>query len=225
MIDPKDYSPLFLLAASLDGDLQRTAALAGVDAPSLRDVADQLGWEDRFDALRATRELEGLDAMTRELNRLSNLGQAQRARDLLDKALFHFAEAPIDKLTTVETEKSANYTARPLVDLVKALETVQSLTYRALGDTATERASDTNRLAPGRFAAAAASRAQTPGAALSDALDAPGARAGAKARFASVKANCSTNRKLGRKPETSAGDLAGVLDHAEASGDQQVAED
>lgn len=171
MIDPKDYTPLFLLAVSLDGDLRQTSLLANVQEHELAIVATRLHWPERFSALRETRDTEGPDAMARELNRLTNLNQSQRARDLLDKALDHFSGLSVSDLTSVVTEKSSNHSAKLLVDLVKAAETVQNLTYRALGDTATERAADRSMLGPGRLAAT--SRGMSPAESLTSALDSP----------------------------------------------------
>jgi hypothetical protein len=172
MIEPKDYTPLFLLAASLDGNLEQTALLGGVSLAELDVIASRLRWGERFVALRETRDNEGPDAMARELNRLTNLSQAQRTRDLIDRALEHFSAADINHLTEIRSEKASNYSAKVLVDLVKASETVQNLTYRALGDTATERAaSDRGMFGPGRLAAA--SRGATPAQSLVSALDRP----------------------------------------------------
>lgn len=170
-IAPTDYGPLFLLAVSLDGDLARTAQLANVPLAQLEEVAKVLGWQDRLAALHDVRDTDGPDAMARELNRQCNFQQAQRGRDLLDKALDHFAGRPVEDLTTVSTEKTTNHSAKVLVDLVKAIETVQNLTYRALGDTATERTAESRLLGPSRLAAA--SGALAPGQALAQALDDP----------------------------------------------------
>jgi hypothetical protein len=171
VIQPSDYGPLFLLAASLDGDLEKTAALASVDHGQLVNVSQALKWTERFQALKDTRDQDGPDALARELNRMTNLTQAQRSRDLLDAALRHFTNTPVEDLTSVSTKDSANHSARVLVDLVKSIETVQNLTYRALGDTATERTQESRLLGPGRLAAA--SKATTPASTLVQTLDEP----------------------------------------------------
>ena len=169
--DPAEYGPLFLLAASFNGDLAMTSEAAGVPLDQLEATAEHLGWRERFDSLQATRDNDGPDALARELNRMTNFDQAQRARRLLDTAVDHFAQQSINDLTSVQTEKTNNHSARVLVDLVKALETVQALTYRALGDSATERTAEAKLLGPGRLAAA--SRGNSPAQTLTQALDAP----------------------------------------------------
>jgi hypothetical protein len=172
--DPSEFGPLFLLAASFGGDLAMTSEAAGVPLGQLEATAERLGWRERFDSLQATRDNDGPDALARELNRMTNFDQAQRARRLLDTAVEHFAAQSIGDLTSVQTEKTTNHSARVLVDLVKAVETVQALTYRALGDSATERTTEAKLLGPGRLAAA--SRGVSPAQTLTQALDSPDRR-------------------------------------------------
>lgn len=174
MINPSQYGPLFLLAASLDGDLARTAVVAGVQGPELAELADALEWRPKLTLLQELKETEGPDAYAREVNRLVNYQQAVRCRDILNRAVEFFAEQePQALLTQLTASGAASWTARVLVDLAKSIETVQGLTYRALGDTATERAS-TNSLGAARLATASKG--------LAAALDGPTAKLPSPAR-------------------------------------------
>lgn len=169
MIPPSDHGPLFLLAVSLDGDLSQTAAIAGADPAELSDLATALDWRDRFRLLAEIKETEGPDAFAREVNRLTNLQQSVRCRDLLSRAADYLMQQPIEDLLCSTTEKGSKvWSARVLTDITKSIETVQTLTYRALGDSITERATGGYKLGAARLAVASRGLSQ-----IASALDGP----------------------------------------------------
>jgi hypothetical protein len=212
MIKPSQHGPLFLLAASLDGDLHQAAVIAGVSGPELAELADALGWRPKLASLVELRETEGPDAFAREVNRLTNYDQATRCRDLLTRAVEHLLDqSPEELLQSVSEKGGRTWTARVFADVAKSMETVQGLTYRALGDTLTERKGE-NALGAARLAAASRGLGD-----LAAALDGPTAgrptprvvQAQETARRGRPKGK---KRKLTKTPVSTAAQVAAALD-------------
>ena len=79
----------------------------------------------------------------REINRAVSYAQGTRMSDILNKAfdMFEENEAILRSAIITTTEDGRQVvTAKPLVELAKALETAHSIKYRALGDKVAENA-------------------------------------------------------------------------------------
>lgn len=136
-----DVSTIFQTYLTFYGDVERTAVAMQIDAQTVRDLANAERWADKVSELNQLRAGDSRDVQV-QINRAINFVQAHRIRSVLDKVVSHFskmdAEGLVDTLTHVDKNGSSTFSARALTDLVKALETTQLMTQRALGDTASE---------------------------------------------------------------------------------------
>lgn len=185
----------FLIFASFDGDIAKTAAVTGETREALETLATVESWRPRLEQLRLIRSEQGPEAMLRELNRHANYRQALRVRDLLSAAIGEVSRVPLNQLLFVDTQTGRTFAAKGLSDLAKAVQTVQALTYQALGDLQGDRKREADAGGLGAsLDALAMSAASSPGrrsvqappGSLSEALDsvAPSARALALAKAA-----------------------------------------
>lgn len=137
-----DVSAVFQTYLTFFGDAERTAVAMGLDPQTVRDLAQAENWHKKVAELNSIRAGDSRDVQV-QINRAINFVQAHRIRSVLDKIVSHFAameaQELVDKLTTTAKNGSETFSARALTDLVKALETTQLMTQRALGDTVAER--------------------------------------------------------------------------------------
>jgi hypothetical protein len=137
-----DPAGLMLLYLAFLGDADRTAAAAGVDVNDVRELASLNRWDLRVTQLRVVKRNEGADAFAQELNRTQNLVQAFRLRGIIDSVVKLISSSPSELdafLTQVSPKGGKIKTMKPLMELTKAAQVVQSLTYAALKDTVRER--------------------------------------------------------------------------------------
>ncbi len=141
-IDSLDIVQAYETFLAFNGDLERTALsldvkLAGLEAIAVRD--DWAGKLKRWNTLNG----EGNQAAIQiKVNRAINYVQATRLRSILDKVISHIGQGDAQDLVnrlTVITKNGPEFKTRALTDLVKAAETAQLMTARALGDTQGER--------------------------------------------------------------------------------------
>lgn len=124
--------------ASFAGDVEKTAISAKVPAEIIRALEHDFDWPSK---LRKLKSGAGVSDAEKTANRAVNYLQAQRMRDVLEralalledeeeliKAIVKFKFAKEGELEYVEANPKA------VLDLSKALETVQNMSYRALGD-------------------------------------------------------------------------------------------
>jgi len=136
-----DVAQIFQTYIVFGGDIERTAYAMRLDNQIIRDLANAEHWRDKIAQWNELKEGDLRDVRF-EINRGLNYVQAQRLRSILDKVISHLYTmdgAEIVRFLTKQGKDSSEFSARPLTDLVKAAETCQIMTQRALGDTAAER--------------------------------------------------------------------------------------
>jgi len=137
-----DVSQMFLTYLAFQGDADKTAMALNTDVAIVRDIARSENWETKVRKLATIREGESHDLQI-QINRAINYVQSHRLRSIVDMALLHLtkdgAEAMVEKLTVKGREGQTEFKIKAITDLVKAAESVQLMTQRALGDTAGER--------------------------------------------------------------------------------------
>lgn len=123
------------------GNAQRTAAALMLSVDFVEMAAKRESWDDKVKALLALRKESGAEALAREINRVANVVQAVRLRNLIDRVIRRITDSEqcFEDFVSNRSAKSDNVTMRNLADLAKACETTHRLTYNALGDSLTER--------------------------------------------------------------------------------------
>jgi len=136
-----DYSKLFLIYVSFLGDVERTAAAAGLDQKLVEQIAITDEWVAKVQSLSTVRKDQGTEAFAKELNRTLNFVQSVRVRNLLDKAIKRLTDNEQDFVDSITAYSSGhkgpamrNVSGKALLDFTKACQIVQSMTYAALGD-------------------------------------------------------------------------------------------
>lgn len=137
-----DVSKIFLTFTAFGGDLHRTAYAEDLPFETVRDLAREENWDTKLKELNKTKG-DSKEASI-QINRAINFVQAHRTRSVLEKVLNELVklEGPelLERLTVSRGENGGSeIKTRALTDLVKAIETTQLMTARALGDTEAER--------------------------------------------------------------------------------------
>jgi hypothetical protein len=147
-----DVEQAFQLYAQFCGDVERTAHALGVAPVDVLRAADRLNWNKQLEKILELKKSGRAGDTERGISRAMNFVQAHRMRVVLERLLKRFYDMSDDELFecafTVKTttakdgsvSESRAVNAKPFADLATALEKVQSMTYLALNDTATERA-------------------------------------------------------------------------------------
>lgn len=140
-----DVVRVFLHYVASVGDVERTALACDLDPEIVRKLAESEGWNDKIKRLTLASKGGGMQAgdFERLQNRALNWVQAHRLRQVLDEVITHYhamsPEEIIESITVKDKENVPRISARFFSDLAKALETVQGMSYAALGDTVPER--------------------------------------------------------------------------------------
>lgn len=138
-----DVSQCFLVYMSVCGDCERTALALDLDPKLVQELAAKEGWHEKIRRISLLSKSEKPGDFERATNRALNFVQAHRVRLVLDKVIEKFhgldADETLEMLTT-RREGQISYSARFLSDLTSALEKVAFLSYAALGDSISERA-------------------------------------------------------------------------------------
>lgn len=154
-----DQVKAFMLFAYSGGDLQKTAAICQVPITIIQSLAHDFNWLDKIKGQNRLDTPEGLKA-EQEANRAANYVIAQRYRKMLESVILdtetndRFADTlcvelvPIPGTRPVEYEKV--FTGKPILELAKAVQVVNDMTYRALGDRVAGQADVTPRDDPGK---------------------------------------------------------------------------
>lgn len=157
-IDPTDIvldtEQIFLVFASLCGDVDATAAAVGISPHVVARLADAESWADRIAPIVAKRKSTKPGDVERAINRALNFAQAHRYRLFLQRVaqqMYGWTDEELGQfLTKMEPSKKLRHdaadvtqrlviTTRSLADFATALEKAQMMTYLALKDTATDR--------------------------------------------------------------------------------------
>ena len=140
--DKHDVSQIFLTYLAFGGDADKASMALDLDVAIVRDLARAENWDKKVAQNAQIREGEANDVQI-QINRAINYVQSHRLRSVIDATLLHLTkdgvESMVDKLTVVGREGQRELKIKAITDLVKAAESVQLMTQRALGDTAGER--------------------------------------------------------------------------------------
>jgi hypothetical protein len=141
-----DVSQIFLTYLTFGGDVDRTSIAVNLDREIVMNLAKAENWPAKLDQLTKLNDGADSKVLQVQINRAINYVQAHRLRAIVDKVISHLstkrAEDIVDLFTRVGKNGEPEFSARPLTDLVKAAESCQVMTQRALGDTASERPED-----------------------------------------------------------------------------------
>jgi hypothetical protein len=143
-----DRDNAFMLYATFCGDVDRTAHALSVEPEAVRVMVDQGKWDQKLRGILELKKSGKAGDVERAMNRAVNYVQAHRLRVFLERVLQHIFSCPLEQIeewmfsfqySKGDTEPVKKFSTRPLADLAAALEKCHSLTYLALGDSATER--------------------------------------------------------------------------------------
>lgn len=140
-----DVTKVFLHYIASVGDVEKTALACDLDPEIVRKLAASEDWEQKVRRLCLQSKGNGLQAgdFERMQNRALNWVQSHRLRQVLDEVITHYGEMNPEEIlasiTTFDKDNKPRVSARFFTDLAKALETVQGMSYAALGDTIPER--------------------------------------------------------------------------------------
>lgn len=146
-----DRKQVFLLYATLCGNVAQTAAALNMSEATIQRLVDEDGWETKIESIVALKKSGKPSEVERAINRAINFCQAHRLRLFVERVLQKLTD-----MTDAEIEDYifcseipakggkpgatvAKLNTRPIADLVAAAEKAQSLSYAALGDSPTER--------------------------------------------------------------------------------------
>ena len=124
--------------ASFSGDVEKAAIASKVPSEIIRALEHDFDWVTK---LRRLKSGAGVSDAEKTANRAVNYLQAQRLRDVLEESL-RLLENPEEltkmlvqfKYTREGDVDCVTVNPKALLDLTKALESVQNMSYRALGD-------------------------------------------------------------------------------------------
>jgi hypothetical protein len=130
-----DQVAAFFVFAQYAGDVERTAFALSLPAEAVFSVASANGWAEKLKRSTASNS-GGQSAEQRSVNRIVNYVQAHRLRAMVDALVSEFTDEPekLKELVEVHTKGGSYVDMSPVLNLVKAAETAQNMTYRALGD-------------------------------------------------------------------------------------------
>lgn len=135
-----DVSKIFLAYLATCGDVLQTATVAQCRVADVLYLAKAELWDAKLNESQIARgpTPEKAKERGREINRMANYIQSVRLRAIIDKTLqwIYENEENVTKFCQ-EVNKQGNkvYSTKPILDLVKAAESVHAMTYRSLGDT------------------------------------------------------------------------------------------
>lgn len=139
-----DISQIFLVFVSLVGDVNKTAAALELDPDIVQKLADAEGWDLKIQRITLMSKSGRPGDFERAQNRALCFVQGHRIRSLCDRVITRFTgmtdEEICQEITAVGKNGIRHVSARFFTDLAAAAEKAHSMTYCALGDTATDRA-------------------------------------------------------------------------------------
>ncbi len=124
---------LFMLWQHFGGDAKRTAAATGTSLKVVEALAHDFQWKELAGGRLGLKD----EKLEREVNRAQNYVQAQRIRRIIDLVVQELEQDPkklMSAMTKIDEEGNVAFSAKPLVELAKAAESTQTMSYRALGD-------------------------------------------------------------------------------------------
>lgn len=142
-LEDLDQSAIFLAYLTFLGDLGQTALATNTPQHLVAQLEAREDWRAKLVNLHTFKEKGDQGGFEQAINRTVNFVQAVRLRRLIDLALRRMLQDPTPDAVFGYFEGYDKHghkitNIRPLMDLVKAAETAQHMTYRALGDRAEE---------------------------------------------------------------------------------------
>jgi hypothetical protein len=138
-LESVDQARAWMCYAAFGGDTEKASIASKVPLSALLTLEHDFNWPAKLKRLKTG---AGESEAERVANRAVNYLQAQRMRDVLERAL-RLIESPDELLQALIKAKIApddgsieriDVNPKAVLDLSKALETVQNMSYRALGD-------------------------------------------------------------------------------------------
>lgn len=138
--DQLDVSKIFLAYLATSGDAAEAAEIAQCKIADVLYLAKTELWDKKLSESQIARgpSPEKAKEKGREINRMANYIQAVRLRALVDNTLqwiFENEENTVKFCQEVNKQGKKVFSTKPVLDLAKAAESIQNMTYRALGDT------------------------------------------------------------------------------------------
>lgn len=138
LVNKVDQVKAFMLFAFFGGDCVKTAQGCSVDVRIIEALSHDFRWLDHIKGQNRLDTAEGLKS-EQEANRARNYVAAQRIGMILEHITLGAAKDPeawaAMNCTDVDPETGQKtFTSKPLVEIAKAAQIVQDMTYRALGD-------------------------------------------------------------------------------------------
>ena len=128
-----DISRIFLAFLALQGDVKRTALACGMEDDEVAALVVQEKWTEKINNFAALRESDCKVQI--QINRAMGFVQACQLSAIVDNLIKEMTDPKrMMELLTALTSKSSVFSAKPLVDLVRAAEVVQRMKALALGD-------------------------------------------------------------------------------------------
>lgn len=143
---PADVNPnaLFMLWTHFGGDSKRTSAATGVSVAIIESLAHDFQWKELSRGRLGLKD----EKLEREVNRAHNYVQSQRIRKVIDLVVQELESNPAQlqaAMRKVDEEGNVSFSAKALVELAKAAEAAQNMSYRALGDKVANEADTTDK--------------------------------------------------------------------------------
>ncbi len=146
-VDQVDQVKAFMLFSYFGGDTTKVACACSVDVSLIDSLAHDFNWAARIKGQNRLDTDEGRK-LEQDANRARNYVLAQRLGLLLEHIVLGAAKDPEKwaemHCTDVDPQTGdKTFTSKPLVEIAKAAEIIQNMTYRATGDKLAGQASTT----------------------------------------------------------------------------------
>jgi hypothetical protein len=144
MAKKADEVQIFHVFMVLVGDVEKTAAALDVDPDLIRSLAEKYNWTEKVRRISILSKGGTQGDWERAQNRALNFVQAHQLRRIIDLQLAELADKPVDEVLKITDQRTfeTKYSARVLVDLARAMQAVQEMSYNALGDSVKERTAE-----------------------------------------------------------------------------------
>lgn len=133
-----DQVKAFMLYAYFGGDAVKTAQVCSTETKTIVALAHDFQWADRIKGQNRMDTDEGLK-LEQQANRARNYVMAQRIGTLIEHVALRAAEDPekwadVNCIDVDPETGEKTFDPKPLVEIAKAAQIVQDMTYRATGD-------------------------------------------------------------------------------------------
>ncbi len=142
LVNRVDQVKVFNLFAFFGGDVERTASAAQCDVRIVEALAHDFTWLDKLKGRNRLDTADGLKA-EQENNRAANYHVAKQMMEMISSIVNVIQDDPAkwcehEGIVEVKDKDgvviSSAFSPKPLVEIAKATQIVQDMSYRALGD-------------------------------------------------------------------------------------------